>query len=283
MASTPKTFKRTKRILFQRRMAYMDRPLLIVCFQGVLGDFHKGCTKPEKKPKPEKGKSEPDSWNNLNLRQDAVAGLRYLSGCFQLVVFSREAIEDSWAAESDEKFGSQTKTIKQFLLMHPDIPIDGFYCSTLPPRKTTLCDDYSQVFIDFGLNSEKKIRERVLFISAIANDNVPGLVPSQQKLFDIDPLGYFMFDMSCQPPQPLCSGIPIAVEQNPSRRQKAKKDSEMNHTDSEVCKEEIVQLHEMPVTVLVPNARAQVPRTQLAFSQIVKSVMVLAILAQKKT
>ena len=41
MPSTPEVFKRTKRIQFARRMTLMDRPLLIIQFQGVLGDFVK--------------------------------------------------------------------------------------------------------------------------------------------------------------------------------------------------------------------------------------------------
>ena len=41
LPSTPKMFKRTKRVLFARRMIYMDRPLVIINFQGVLGDFIK--------------------------------------------------------------------------------------------------------------------------------------------------------------------------------------------------------------------------------------------------
>jgi hypothetical protein len=41
MASTPEVFKRSKRILFARRMSHMDRPLLVIEFQGVLGDFIK--------------------------------------------------------------------------------------------------------------------------------------------------------------------------------------------------------------------------------------------------
>lgn len=39
----------------------------------------------------------------------------------------------------------------------------------------------------------------------------------------------------------------------------------------------------MPVTVLVPNARCQVPRTQLNFYQVVKSIMILAALGQRKS
>jgi len=103
------------------------------------------------------------------------------------VIFSREALEDSWGQdEASAEFGTQTKTIKQLLMAHQDLRIDGFYCSVLPPKKTDLCDDYSQIFIDFGLNSEKKIRERVLFVQQIRSGDVPGMIPSMQRPSDID-------------------------------------------------------------------------------------------------
>ena len=121
-------------------------------------------------------------------------------------------MEDSWGLEGGQVpvFGEQTKVIKQLFLANNDLKIDGFYCSTLTPKKTGLCDVYSQIFIDFGLNSEKKIREKVLFVQPINNDYVSGMMPSRTS--DIDDKGYFMFDFSCQPVLPLVSGIPIAVE-----------------------------------------------------------------------
>jgi hypothetical protein len=39
LPSTPKHFKRTKREHFTRRMSVMDRPVLIITFQGVIGDM----------------------------------------------------------------------------------------------------------------------------------------------------------------------------------------------------------------------------------------------------
>lgn len=39
LPSTPKTYRQTKRELFARRMSLMHRPLLVITFQGVLGDF----------------------------------------------------------------------------------------------------------------------------------------------------------------------------------------------------------------------------------------------------
>ena len=52
LPSTPKIFKLTKRVLFARRMSHMDRPLIILNFQGLLGDF----------------KRDPSSKQYLNLR-----------------------------------------------------------------------------------------------------------------------------------------------------------------------------------------------------------------------
>ena len=134
-------------------------------------------------------------------------------------------MEDSWGLEGGQVpvFGEQTKVIKQLFLANNDLKIDGFYCSTLIPKKTGLCDDYSQIFIDFGLNSEKKIRQKVLFVQPINNDYVPGMMLS--KTSDIDDKGYFMFDFSCQPVLPLVSGIPIAVEQT-EKREKVQDDDD---------------------------------------------------------
>lgn len=77
---TPKVFKFSKRELFARRMSMMDRPLVIVNFQGVLGDFQKVAG------------------SAINIKSGTVEGLRLLRNHFQLVVFSREQIEDSWGS-----------------------------------------------------------------------------------------------------------------------------------------------------------------------------------------
>ena len=62
-----------------------------------------------------------------------------------------------------------------------------------------MCDDYSQIFVDFGMNSEKKVCEKVLFVNSIANDFVSNNPTkfNKEATKDIDNKGYFMFDMSC--------------------------------------------------------------------------------------
>ena len=41
LPSTNKYYKRTKREYFGRRMLNIDKPLIVIQFQGVLGDFNK--------------------------------------------------------------------------------------------------------------------------------------------------------------------------------------------------------------------------------------------------
>jgi hypothetical protein len=54
-------------------------------------------------------------------------------------------------------------------------------------------EDYQQIYVDFGVNSEQKIKNRVLFLHSLANLDLK--IP--------DAHGHFLFDFSCQPPIPL--------------------------------------------------------------------------------
>jgi hypothetical protein len=66
LPSTPKIYKLTKRELFARRMNLMDRPLVIINFQGVLGDFLRDKLDPLQ----------------INLRVGAKEGLKLLTNHF---------------------------------------------------------------------------------------------------------------------------------------------------------------------------------------------------------
>ena len=70
-------------------MSHMDRPLIVIQFQDLIGDFTKG-------------KLDPNfaTFEQINLRLGALEGLKLLSTHFQLVVFSRESKEDSWQNEN---------------------------------------------------------------------------------------------------------------------------------------------------------------------------------------
>ena len=52
----------------------------------------------------------------------------------------------------------------------------------------------------------------MMIVLGINNDYVSGQPRSMQGQNDIDSFGYFMFDMTCHPPQPLVRGVPLLVE-----------------------------------------------------------------------
>jgi len=64
----------------------------------------------------------------------------------------------------------QTKAILSWLKQNQEIKFDGFYASCLTAKQQTMTDDYSQIFMDFGLNSEQKVKDKVLFINSIESD-----------------------------------------------------------------------------------------------------------------
>lgn len=74
-----------------------------------------------------------------------------------------------------------------------DVHFDGLYTSLAPIKSQHMWEDYQQIYVDFGVNSEQKIKNRVLFLHALANLDL--------KIPDVH--GHFLFDFSCQPPIPL--------------------------------------------------------------------------------
>ena len=95
LPSTPKTYKRTKRVMFARRMNLMDRPIIIISFQGVIGDFIKkpfvqGLKEHQLAPtmpipttsKEKKAAAANKEEEMINLRAGVIDGLKYLSQHF---------------------------------------------------------------------------------------------------------------------------------------------------------------------------------------------------------
>jgi hypothetical protein len=73
----------------------------------------------------------------LKLKGGAIEGLRLLATHFQLVVFSREQIEDSWASPEGGQtatFNEQNKQIKKLFKQNPDVKLDGLYSSLIPTK-----------------------------------------------------------------------------------------------------------------------------------------------------
>jgi len=81
------------------------------------------------------------------------------------------------------------------------------------------------------MTSLKKVTEKVLFVQAAEID-----VMGNYEQMNLDSKGFFMFDMSQQPAQPLVSGIPLYIE-NPGVPTK----------DPKI----------MPLVLMVPSCRGQ--------------------------
>ena len=70
-----------------------------------------------------------------------------------------------------------------------------------------MAEDFSQIFLDFNLTSVKKVSEKVLFVTSLEMDN-QGLL----ETIHVDQKGFFLFDISQQPPEPLVSGMPLFLD-----------------------------------------------------------------------
>ena len=75
----------------------MERPLIIITFQGVLGDFIKewGISLKQDHIVSKANQTVPEKYNNDNptniwVRIGTIDGLKYLSKHFQIVIFNRD-------------------------------------------------------------------------------------------------------------------------------------------------------------------------------------------------
>ena len=96
-----------------------------------------------------------------------------------------------------------------------------------------------------------------------------------------------MFDFSCQPPVPLVKGLPLTLDMKQThqkientRSNSLLEDSDTKETQQSPTEEMINR--EMPTTLLVPNVRTQSHKFSTNFNQVVKTIMLLALLGQKR-
>ena len=136
---TDKYFKRTYRHYFRRRANKLDHPIIVINFQGILGDFFKdggiSCKQDHIMSKQylQQQANSMASHNNNNSNQNeqmanhmwirigTIDGLRYLSKHFQIVIFNR----DSDYEELNQPY-SQIHMIQSYL-QYNDIIVDGIY------------------------------------------------------------------------------------------------------------------------------------------------------------
>ena len=111
LPSTNKYFKRTYRHFFKRRINHLDRPLIIITFQGVLGDFIKewGISNKQDHLISKANQTVQEKYNvenptSLWVRIGTIDGLKYLSKHFQIVIFNRDTtFEDHSITDKKER------------------------------------------------------------------------------------------------------------------------------------------------------------------------------------
>lgn len=68
----------------------------------------------------------------------------------------------------------------------------------MPLQSYDVWEDYKQIYIDFSLNNDQKVRDRVLFVNSIDIDYNPKI-----EEIKFDPMGYFLFDSISKPAKPI--------------------------------------------------------------------------------
>ena len=156
----------------------MDRPLIVITWQGVLGDFinEQGVSVKQDHLVTKKDIVPPEKYNfdnptNLWVRMGTIDGLKYLAKHFQIVIFNRDT-----DLEDHGKNYSQINEISKYIA-HNDIIVDAVYSQQtninqkdqdndkkmknekgqfkIPLKTKDIWEDYKQIYLDFGLNNDK--------------------------------------------------------------------------------------------------------------------------------
>ena len=144
-----------------------------------------------------------------------IDGLKYLAKHFQIVIFNRDTDIEDYG-----KNYSQINEISKYIA-HNDILVDAIYTQsssinqtdqendlkktkndkgqfTIPLKSKDIWEDYKQIYLDFGLNNDIKVRDKVLFVNSFDGD-----YNAKQEEIKIDPVGYFLIDANSKPSRPL--------------------------------------------------------------------------------
>lgn len=124
-------------------MRMMDRPIVIITFEGIIGHFHKERIWCDKNFK-------------LITRGNCSSGLRLFCNYFQVVLFIQKNIKKN------------ILKIKDWLKVK-GVFVDAIYC-----RKTisdSVEEDYTQIYNDFNIVSSKNISKSIIVINSVDIDN----------------------------------------------------------------------------------------------------------------
>ena len=137
LPSTNKVYRNIKRIEFSRRMNMMDKPIVIIKFEGIIGEIHK-----------ERIWSEKSNFK-LITRGGAVNGLKLFSAYFQVVLFVQKSTKNI------QKIKEWTKS--------KGLVLDAIYSKK--GEDGNIAEDFAQIYNDFNVVNPKTIAKSVIVIS----------------------------------------------------------------------------------------------------------------------
>ncbi|CDW76948.1 UNKNOWN [Stylonychia lemnae] len=142
----------TKRLLFRRRERMKEKNLIIIYYDGIIGDTN-----------------QYSSYNNFRLRYGSIIALRKLYSWAQVVVVMPYATK-------------RAKVIVTYLEKHQGCPIDAIY--TLRQKQLGKTQErwyrYQQIFEDFDVDDEEKIISNVM-VSILQNQYYNQIIGSYNK------------------------------------------------------------------------------------------------------
>lgn len=173
---TPKLCHRTRRIVYCPRANTGHCPLLVVSFEGVLGDVFQ--------------ESFADRGRVLHVVKPRKSALMVeLGACLKALMRSYRVVLH---------FCISTKLFKVFydFLKNEGVRVDGIYQGRTSPHG--YYQDYSQILLDFSVGSHEALGKHVLFVAAL-----------DQSREDFSELSFMDKDVANPDMGALCKGIPI--------------------------------------------------------------------------
>ena len=168
----------------------MDKPIVIIKFEGIIGEIHK-----------ERIWSEKSNFK-LITRGGAVNGLKLFSAYFQVVLFVQKSTKNI------QKIKEWTKS--------KGLVLDAIYSKKGEDRN--IAEDFAQIYNDFNVVNPKTIAKSVIVISWVNIDSwsIKNNIEFEQFLFD-------------KTQGMICTGFPYTINCRPDIEDTSSKVSESNH------------------------------------------------------
>ncbi|CAI2364454.1 unnamed protein product [Moneuplotes crassus] len=249
LPSTNKFYRNTKRIDFSRRMHMMDRPLLIITFEGIIGVFHKE-----------------NLWKDKNFkmitRSGSGPGLKLFCNYFQVVIFIKKNLRKN------------TVKIKEWLKAKK-VPVDGIYGKR--EEGSEISEDYAQIYNDFmpragcNLDDSKKIAKGIILLNSVDHDSLN--ISSNHMLEKLIFKGSQKEGYSNNNAGAIASGFPYTISCNSTVKNESISNNDIHQKPKSML--------DMPLTILFPHLLTEKAQ-EISMTTIFRVIISIAFLSLKK-